>query len=102
VKSMRTGRWAQRRLERRLIRVHAELDEARSEVTVAEEQLVAFTDDADEAKVRSLVSENRFDAQTADHATRHREVMQRALDHARQRVEELAATELELLSKLEP
>jgi signal recognition particle receptor subunit beta len=93
-------KWQQRRIRRRLMRVHAALVIARQEVTVAEEQLVAFVDEADEAKVRFVVSENRFDEETSSAADRHREVMNRALETARRRVGELEETERKLLAEL--
>lgn len=93
-------KWQQRRIRRRLLRVHAALVVARQEVVVAEEQLVAFVDDADEARVRSVVSENRFDQEISSTADRHREVMYRAVEAARRRVEELEETERKLLAEL--
>ena len=44
-------------VERRLLEVHARLVRARQELAVAEEQLDVFLETADEARIRSLVSE---------------------------------------------
>ncbi len=93
-------RLQQRRIRRRLVRVHRELVSARAEVAVAEEQLDAFAAEADEARLRSLVSENRYDEQNSTIAERHREVMERALETSRQRVEELTEKERRLLDQV--
>jgi hypothetical protein len=90
----------ERRLRRRLAAVHGQLAAAREAVTVAEEQLAAFVDEADEAHVRSIVTENTSDVRTSSAAERHRELMERVLVTARQRVRELEVAEGELLEQL--
>ena len=44
-------------IERKLTGITAELRAARDELQVVDEQLLHFTDEADEARLRSLVSE---------------------------------------------
>lgn len=90
----------QRAVERRLFEVHERLVKARQELAIAEEQLLVFNETADDAHIRSLVSETPLADQEWHEAQRHAEAMQRGRDAARARVEELERTQDELLSKL--
>jgi hypothetical protein len=98
---MASTRWKQRRIRRRLIGVHSELKKARAAVAIAEEQLVSFVDEAEEARLRSLVSDNTADERNSSAATRHRELMERALESARRRVQGLEMAERDLLAQIE-
>jgi len=64
--------------ERRLRDVHARLLRAREELAVLEEQLAVVTGAADDARLRSLVSETPLAAQEYGEARRHADAMQRA------------------------
>lgn len=88
------------RVERRLFDVHARLERARAELALAEEQLHALSEVADEARVRMLVSETALANREWDEARRHAEVMERSRDAARHAVAELEHAQDELLSQL--
>jgi len=67
------------RVERRLIEVGSQLRDLRNELALADEQLAQLADEADDARLRSLVSEtpiaereHREAARHADAMTRHR------------------------------
>lgn len=87
-------------VERRLSEVHARLVRARQELAVAEEQLDVFLETADEARIRSLVSETPLADRDWQDAQRHAEAMIRARDTASARVAELERAQDELLGKL--
>lgn len=87
-------------MERRLFDVHARLARARAELEVAEEQLAALDEQADEARLRMLVSETPLAEREWREAERHAEAMRRSRDAARALVAELEAAQDELLGKL--
>ncbi len=87
-------------VERRLLEVHARLVRARQELAVVEEQLDVFLETADEARIRSLVSETPLADRDWQDAQRHAEAMTRSRDNARARVAELERAQDELLAKL--
>jgi hypothetical protein len=87
-------------IERRLGEVHSKLMRAREELALIEEQLASFVEDADEARIRSLVSETPLADREWHEASRHAEVMQRSRQSARDRVAELERAQDELLDKL--
>ena len=80
--------------------MHERLVKAREEVAVLDEQLRALTETADEARIRSLVSETPLADHEWHEARRHAEAMQRGLELARSRVGELERAQDELLAKL--
>ena len=90
----------QRTIERRLVDVHERLVRARQELAIVEEQLASFEETADDARIRSLVSETPLANHEWREASRHAEAMQRGRHAARARVGELERAEAELLSKL--
>ena len=65
-------------LERRIRDVHARLVRAREELAVLDEQLAVVLESADEARVRSLVSETPLAAHEHSEAKRHADAMARA------------------------
>ncbi len=87
-------------IERRIRDVHARLLLAREELAVSEEQLEIFVATADEARIRSLVSETPLADHEWHEAQRHAEAMTRARDLALAEVGELERARDELLSKL--
>jgi hypothetical protein len=90
----------QEAVQRRLAEVTARLVKAREELAITEEQLAFFDDSADEARIRSLVSETPIANQEWTEAQRHADAYRRGRDLARARVVELEAAQDELLSKL--
>jgi hypothetical protein len=83
-------------VERSLRDVHVRLVRAREELAVLEEQLVVLNDAADEARIRSLVSETPLaghdysDAQrTADAANRERASLLASIGELERRQDEL-------------
>ncbi len=83
-------------VERSLRDVHARLKRAREELAVLDEQFVVFNDAADDARIRSLVSETPLaghdysDAQrTADAANRERASLMSAIEDLERRQDEL-------------
>lgn len=91
-----------RAIERQLDEVHRELLRARAELALAEEQLLAVDDSADEAQVRALVAESPLAKREWHDARRHAEAMRRGRDLARARVAELERRLDALLSRLPP
>ena len=87
-------------VEQRLTEVHQRLVKARQELAIIEEQLVVFTDSAEEARIRSLVAETPLASRESEEARRHEEAMIRGRNSARARVEELERAQDELLAKL--
>jgi hypothetical protein len=88
------------KVERRLREVHDRLVNARAELAIVEEQLTVFVDDADDARIRSLVAETPLADREWQEASRHAAAMERSLQLARQRVTELEHLQDELLDKL--
>ena len=93
---------AQYLVERRLMDVSKRLRKAREELGVAEEQLSALADAADEARLRSLVSETPLAAKESHEAQRHAEAMEGARDSLAAQVKRLESEMDELLDKLVP
>lgn len=89
-----------RGIERRLRDTEAKLARARQELSMLEEQAMSFNDDADEARIRSLVSETPLAEREWREANRHAGVMARSIEQARQRVRDLEQARDELSGKL--
>jgi len=88
-------------VERRLTEVHRRLRRAREELAVIEEQLAALTDEADDARLRSLVSETPLAESEHRDARRHADAMARSRAAVLQSIAELEKAQDELLDKLE-
>jgi len=73
---------------------------ARQELAIVEEQLLQFNETADDARIRSLVSETPLADQECREARKHAEAMQRGRDAAEARVAELERAQDDLLAKL--
>ncbi len=89
-----------RDLTKRLSEVHERLVKARQELAIVEEQLLVFTETADEARIRALVSETPLADHEWQEARRHEEAMLRGRNAAKDRVLELERAQDELLSRL--
>jgi hypothetical protein len=92
---------SRRLVERRLTEVHRRLRRAREELAVIEEQLAALTDEADDANLRSLVSETPLAESEHRDARRHADAMARSRAAVLQSIAELERAQDELLDKLE-
>jgi uncharacterized coiled-coil DUF342 family protein len=87
-------------IERRLFDVAQRLRRAREELAVIEDQLAALSDAADEARIRSLVSETPLAHREYTEAQRHADAMARTRQSVAASIAELQATQDELLDKL--
>ncbi len=87
-------------IERRLIDVAQRLKRAREELAVIDDQLAALSDAADEARIKSLVSETSLAHREYTEAARHADAMARSRRMVEADVEELQATQDELLDRL--
>ncbi|MGH9093229.1 MAG: hypothetical protein ACRDZR_17895 [Acidimicrobiales bacterium] len=85
-------------LERRIREVHARLVRAREELAVLDEQLAVVADEAEDARLRSLVSETPLAAHDYAEVRRHADAMARARDALRVSVDELTRRQDELLA----
>src|SRR5580704_12180842 len=85
-------------VERRIRDVHARLVRAREELAVLDEQLAVVVETADEARVRSLVSETPLAAHEHNEAARHAEAMTKARAALHKTVVDLEQRQDELLS----
>ena len=87
-------------IERRLFDVAQRLKRAREELAVIEEQLQVMAEAADEARIRSLVSETPLANREYAEAQRHADAMERSRRSVAAEVAELQATQDELLDRL--
>lgn len=93
---------AQPLVERKLVEVSKRLAKAKAELSVADEQLSALTELADDARLRSLVSETPLAARESNEAQRHAEAMAGARDSLASQVKRLEAELDELLDRFVP
>lgn len=87
-------------IERRLFDVAQRLKRAREELGVIEEQLAVLSEAADEARIRSLVSETPLAHREYSEAQRHADAMERSRRAVASEVVELQVTQDELLDRL--
>jgi len=87
-------------LERRLIEISERLKDLRRELTVAEEQLSSLADMADDARLRSLVSETPLAGQEMREAQKHADAMSRHRSDLQASIRQLEAAQDELLDRL--
>ncbi len=85
-------------LERRIRDVHSRLVRARQDLAVLDEQLEVVLESADEARVRSLVSETPLAAHEHNEAKRHADAMVKARAAQANLVGELERRQDELLA----
>ncbi len=76
------------------------LKRAREELAVIDDQLAALSEAADEARIRSLVSETSLAQREYTEAQRHADAMARSRQMVSGDVAELQATQDELLDRL--
>ena len=87
-------------LERRLAEASEQLKQLRLELAVADEQMAHFADEADEARLRSLVSETPLAEREHREADRHAETMRRHREDVVRSIERIERLQDELLDKL--
>ena len=90
---------ARRVIERRLTEVGNRLQRLRSDLAVAEEQLAHFEEEADEARLRSLVSETAIADRNRRGTDRHAARMTRHRDGLRAEIQRLETAQDELLDR---
>ena len=88
------------RVERRLLDVAKQLQRARQELQVLDEQLVSFADVEDDTRVRALVSDSPVDTLEHREAGRHADAMRRSRAHLVNRIADLEKEQDELLDRL--
>ena len=87
-------------VERRLKEVSERLRRLREELRVADEQLAQLTEEADEARLRALVSETPLSDREHHDAQRHADAMQRHRQEVLETITKLEVTQDELLDRL--
>ena len=87
-------------VERRLTEVSDRLRQLREELRVADEQLAHFADEADDARLRALVSETPLAEQEHREAQKHADAMGRHRADVLAELEALERTQDELLDRL--
>ena len=88
------------RVYRRLFKLNELLDSYRQELTVLDAQLETFHDEYEDTYTRSLVSDNRFDRQEEQMASRTIKALQSQRDVVIARVEQAEAERAKLLGLL--
>ncbi len=86
-------------VERRLTDVAGQLRDLRRDLIIADEQLAHLVDAADEARIRSLVSETPLAEREHREAVRHAEAMRRHQSEVAAQVEQLERAQDELLDR---
>jgi len=89
-------------VERSLRDVHSRLVRARQELAVLDEQLLVFTDAADDARIRSLVSETPLAGHEYASAQRHADAATGERGRLVAMIAELERRQDELLGQLVP
>ncbi|MDQ3680645.1 MAG: hypothetical protein M3378_08925 [Actinomycetota bacterium] len=89
-------------IERRLLEVTGRLQRARAELAQLAEQLEFFSDAAEEARVRALVSETPLADREHAEAQKHADAMVRSRAAVVASIAELEHTVDDLLGRLEP
>jgi hypothetical protein len=87
-------------IERRLFDLAQRLRSARDEMAVIDEQLAALTEAAEEARVRSLVSETPLAHREHTEAQRHADAMSRTRRSVQASIDEMRASQDQLLDRL--
>ena len=87
-------------IERKLFDVAQRLKRAREQLGLIEEQLAVMADAAEEARIRSLVSETPLAHREYTEAQRHADAMDRSRRTVAAEVAELQTTQDELLDRL--
>jgi predicted nucleic acid-binding Zn-ribbon protein len=86
--------------ERRLTQVATRLRSLRAELAMIDEQLVQFTDDADELSLRALMSETPQASHESNEARKHLDTMRKHRAHITAEIAELEQRQDDLLERL--
>ncbi len=89
-------------IERRLVEVTGRLQRARAELVQVDEQLAFFSDAAEDARIRALVSETPLADREHAEAQKHAEAMARSRAAVVASIAELEHAVDDLLGRLEP
>lgn len=87
-------------VERRLTEVATRLKQLRGELAVSDEQLLQLAAEADDARLRALVSETPLAGREHQDAQRHADAMQRHRAEVLEGIAKLEAAQDELLDRL--
>jgi phage terminase Nu1 subunit (DNA packaging protein) len=87
-------------IERKLFDVAQRLKRAREQLALIEEQLAVLSEAAEEARIRSLVSETPLAHREYTEAQRHADAMERSRRAVADEVAELQASQDQLLDRL--
>ena len=87
-------------LERRLVELSDRLRQLRQELAVADEQLLALADQAEEARLRALVSETPLAEQELREAQRHADAMGRHRAEVDAGIRQLEQAQDDLLDRM--
>ena len=88
------------RIERRLRDIGDQLRGLREDLNITEEQLVPVADEAEDSRIRALVSETPLAEREHREAGRHAEKLQRHRDELVKRIARLEADQDSLLDEL--
>lgn len=91
---------ARKLVERRLIEVSGRLKTLQAELRVVDEQLEHFAQEADDARIRALVSETPVAERELREARKHLDAMQRHRADVASEIAKLERTQDELLDRL--
>lgn len=91
---------SKRQIERRLTEVGKRLRALRTEIAVADEQLLHLVDAADDARLRALVSETPLSGREHQTAARHADAMRSHRAKVATEIDQLERTQDELLDRL--
>ncbi len=87
-------------VERRLTELAEQLKNLRRELVIADDQLAHFVEEADDARLRALVSETPIAQQEHREAQKHADAMRRHRTELQTEIEQLERTQDELLDRL--
>jgi hypothetical protein len=91
---------ARKLVERRLIEVSGRLKHLQEELRVVDEQLTHFADEAEDARIRALVSETPIAERELRDARKHVEAMRRHREDVLLEITKLERSQDELLDRL--
>jgi hypothetical protein len=87
-------------IERQLVDLSERLKQLRSELSVADEQLAALAEEAEDARLRALVSETPLAEKEHRDAEKHAAAMKRHHDEVAEAIAGLERSQDELLDRL--
>jgi len=87
-------------MERKLLEMADEIKRLGQDLRVSAEQLEHLESDAEEARIRSMVSETPLSEATFHEASRHAEAMRKHHDDVQQRIVDLETRQNELLDRM--